>query len=144
MKTPYEQIYQKIYQIVPELDKIEEGDAIKLKSAGYMDLNIDVLSRNKDTTIIAMSHYYKHPSGDMIADPDMEIKLYHNIKSAEALTFQDIRSYRVVYPEEGKVNPRAKTELNHFLNYWLNNLKNQGFQQETEQDINPKKINKGR
>lgn len=136
MMKSYEQIYKKIYKLVPELDKIEVGEAVKLTSKGYMDLNIDVLSRSPDNTIIAMSHYYKHPSGDMIPDPDMEIKIHHNSKAAEALSFQDIHGYRQVYPKEGFVNPTAKTELNHFLNYWLNNIKTQGFEQENNPNKN--------
>ena len=99
----FEQIYQKLYKIVPNLDKIEQGEAVKLKSEGFMDLNIDILYRDeiKNTTTIAMSHYYKHPSGDMIADPDMEIKIHHKAKMAEALTYQDSFGYRQVYPKEG-------------------------------------------
>ncbi|MBL7815674.1 MAG: DUF1249 domain-containing protein, partial [Saprospiraceae bacterium] len=79
-----------------------------------------------NTTTIALSHYYKHPSGDMIADPDMEVKIHHNSKMAEALSYQDSFGYRQVYPQEGYVNPKAKTELNQFLNQWLNNIKQQG------------------
>jgi len=33
---------------------------------------------------------------------------------------------RVVYPEPGKVNLRAKKELNQFLGQWLKNLITQG------------------
>jgi uncharacterized protein YqiB (DUF1249 family) len=132
----FEQIYKKIYAIAPELDKVEAGEALKLKSGGFMDLNIDILSRDKDSSIIAMSHYYKHPSGDMIADPDMEIKIHHNAKMAEALTYQDGFGYRQVYPKEGFVNPQAKTDLNKFLNSWLNNLKSQGFKQEVDPNKN--------
>ncbi len=128
MKTPYEQIYEKIYKLIPKLDIMEAGEAVKLKSEGFMDLNVDKLYHDdtKNVTIIALSHYYKHPSGDMIADPDMEIKIHHNSKMAEALTYQDSFGYSQVYPKEGFVNPKAKTELNQFLNTWLNNLKAQG------------------
>ena len=65
-------------------------------------------------------------SGDMIADPDMEVALYPSRQMAEALSYQDCFGYRQVYPEPGKINPRAKKELNSFLNQWLSNIIAQG------------------
>jgi hypothetical protein len=44
----------------------------------------------------------------------------------EALTYQDQFGFRVVYPEPGKVDLRAKKELNQFLGQWLKNLIEQG------------------
>ena len=130
-----EQLYRKIQQIIPNLEQLEPGEAVKLKSEGFMDLNVDILSRDGDTVVIAMSHYYKHPSGDMIPDPDMEIAIYPKIKMAEALSYQDSFGYRQVYPdfpEKNRYYPKAKQELNSFLNTWLRNLKMQGHQVEGE------------
>lgn len=125
----YEQIYKKISSLVPNLDKIEPGEGAKLKSNGFMDLNIDVLIRDKDKITIAMAHNYLQ-NGDLIPDPDMEIALYPKLKMAEALTYQDTYGYKEVYPEPGKVYPQIKKELNSFLNQWLNNIKMQGHKLE--------------
>lgn len=125
MKNPYEQIHDKIYKLIPNLDSIEPGEGVKLKSQGYMDLCVDVLWRDKEQTTISFAHYYKQ-NGDLVPDPDMEIKLHHDMKAAEALSCQDSFGYRQVYPKEGFVNPSAKKDLNSFLNKWLNNLKVQG------------------
>jgi len=46
---------------------------------------------------------------------------------AEALSYQDQFGYQYVYPEPGKVDIKAKKDLNAFLNKWLTNLINQGF-----------------
>jgi len=120
-----ETIYKKLLRIVPDLET-EQFEAKKLKADGFMDLNIDVLERSNERLRIALSHYYRHDSGDMIADPDMEIAVYPDRKMAEALTYQDYFGYRVVYPEPNRVNPRARKELNSFLNTWLSNLIDQG------------------
>lgn len=121
----YQQIYKKLLLVVPRLLEIEESG--KSVVAGYMDLNLDVLKRGSDKTIIALSHYYKHPSGDMIADPDMEIAVYPPRSMAEALTYQDSFGYRAVYSEGGtKVDVRARRDLNEFLKQWLDNLIEQG------------------
>ena len=138
----YETIYKRLYRLVPHLDEIEVGNAVTLKASGFMDLHVDVLSKGETPhagitfTRIALSHYYRHPSGDMIADPDMEIKVYHDSKQragmAEALTYQDSFGYQEVYPDENHVRPRLKKDLNSFLSQWLKNLLQQGHRLEVE------------
>ncbi len=128
----YETIYRKLQAVLGDMDKLPEY--LKLKSGGFMDLNMDRLYQEEGGgLVIALSHYYKHPSGDMIADPDMEIRIYNDMKMAEALTYQDSFGYRRVYYSGGKIDTRAKIELNRFLRQWLTNLKNQGFKK-TEQE----------
>jgi len=112
-------------QIFPDLFEIEE--AKKLKSEGFMDVNLDILHKSGNQTTIALSHYWKHESGDLMADPDMELRLDWGQKTVEALTFQqDPGIYQRVYPEPGKVAPQLKKDLNDFLGTWLTNIINQG------------------
>lgn len=125
----FETIFKKLNTLVPDLDNIEEGDGIKLKTNCFMDLSINVLRRTPDKTTIAMTHYYEQ-NGDLVPDPDMKIAIYPSRKMAEALTYQDSFCYQEVYPEPNKVNLKVKTELNRFLNTWLNNLKLQGHTME--------------
>ena len=121
----YQQICKKLLVVVPDLQRIEESG--KSIVAGFMDLNLDMLRRGTDKFIIALSHYYRHPSGDMIADPDMEVAVYPARGMAEALTYQDTYGYRMVYSEGGsKVDVRARRDLNQFLTQWLDNLIQQG------------------
>lgn len=122
----FEQIFKKIIVLLPNIDKMEAGQAAKLTSAGFMDLHVDVLSIEQDRTVISMAHYYEQ-NGDKVPDPDMEIALYPKFKMAEALTYQDSFGFKEVYPEPGKVYPTIKKELNSFLNQWLNNIKSQRF-----------------
>ena len=122
----HETIYKKLAELLPELADNRPRNR-KLEASGFMDLNVDVLYReDQDRFVIALSHYYKHGCGDMIADPDMEIAVMPGRRMAEALTYQDGFGYRRVYPEPGKVDVRAKKDLNSFLNTWLSNLLSQG------------------
>lgn len=123
----YETIYNKLYKLVPDLDEREEGTAVHLKSGAFMDLTVEILWREPGFTHLSMTHYYEQ-NGDLVPDPDMEIKIHHDMNMAEAMTFQDYRSYQQVYPEPGKVYPKLKRQLNAFLNQWLTNLKHQGHQ----------------
>lgn len=118
--------YQKLIQLIPTLLDIKT--AAKLTTPGFMNLNVDILNRHHKKIVIALSHYYKHPSGDMIADPDMTMAVYIETESVEVLTYQDCFGFRTVYSADGMAfSPSAKKELNSFLSQWLTNLLVQGL-----------------
>jgi hypothetical protein len=125
MTTIYARIYEKLERLVGDLAAVPE--VRKSRVSGFMDLNLDRLSSDGGATVIALSHYYKHPSGDMIPDPDMQIRVMPNEKMAEALSYQDSYMYRTVYGDDGRVVSSAiKQELNDFLEQWLSNCLQQG------------------
>jgi hypothetical protein len=121
----YEQNYKRLKQLIPDLENLPANCYRKSKSNGFMDLSFEILSRGTDQFICAMAHYFEM-NGDLVADPDMEVKVVLSMKMIEALTYQDQFGFQVVYPEPGKVNLRAKKELNQFLGQWLKNLIEQG------------------
>jgi len=123
MNTPKE-IYTRLLQIIPTLYSIKESG--KSRVPGYMDFSLDILERNGDVLRIAISHYYKHSSGDMIPDPDMELMVNRKTETAEPLSYQDTYQYQEVYSEDGSCNQRLKQSLNEFLLMWLDNLYEQG------------------
>jgi len=86
-KSIYERIYQKLSQLI-NFKQLKKKSYLKYESAGFMDLHIDFLRyEEKDSFIIAMAHNYRQ-NGDVMADPDMEIRIFPQLKMAEALTFQ--------------------------------------------------------
>lgn len=123
--TIYERIYSKLLKLIPELETFQIGDDLKSKVDNFMDLNLDVLMKDESSTRIALSHYYES-NGDLVADPDMEIRVYFRSKMAEALTYQDTFGYQRVYLEEQRFYPDLKKKLNIFLNGWLGNCLEQG------------------
>ncbi len=128
----YEKNYKKIDALIggiENLNGLEEEFCLRLKSNGYMDLVIEKLWTSKTGIVISMTHYHEQ-NGDLVPDPDMQIKLLTELKAAEALTYQDSFGYQEVYPEPGKINPKFKRSLNDFLGQWLTNLKNQGFRKD--------------
>lgn len=125
----FNRIYSMLTGLIPDLLTLEIGDHRKSSPAKiFMPLNLDVLDKNESEITIALSHYYRHESGDMIADPDMEIRVIPSMEAAEALSYQDYFGYRTVYLDEAKtlVNIHAKNELNLFLEAWLANIRHQG------------------
>lgn len=132
---PYSSIYRKLMQVIPDLIKhIQEGKhhgkSEKDPKGGLMNLNYDFIGKDKKGNyIIALSHYFEQ-NGDMVADPDMQIRILPELEAAEAMTFQDQFKYQEVYPDKGDgkeyVYPKLKKDLNQFLNQWLTNIINQG------------------
>lgn len=117
-----------VYRLLERLIGSIETMPMNAKSvigAGLMDLNLDRLAMHRDgdnTRIdVAISHYFKHQSGDMIADPDMVFHLFPKQRMAEAVSFQD--QYRYVdvtdLPWEKAVKPYR--DINVFSVMWLSN-----------------------
>jgi len=135
----YETIFKRLMSIgiIDKDGKPQFTESLKLKSSGFMDLNLDFLFEEDGNYTIAMAHNYVQ-NGDVMADPDMEIRIIPSMKMAEALSFRQDGSIPInqhVYEElDGKtmVYPRLKKDLNRFLSGWLLNLKKQGFNNRTE------------
>jgi N12 class adenine-specific DNA methylase/uncharacterized protein YqiB (DUF1249 family) len=143
IKTSYHKNYNRLAKLFKKwgLGKPEdfrEHAKLATGSKSIMDLNVEYLRDDKDgNCILALSHYYKQ-HGDLVPDPDMEIRVTKD-GMVEALTFQDYRSYDAVYPEEGKVNLKLKKDLNNFLGKWLKNIEDQGHMpKKAEEKAGPK------
>lgn len=130
---PYSSIYKKLLKIIPGLmEHLESGEHFSGKShmEGYMDLHFDYLFKDKKGYNIALAHYTEQ-NGDLISDPDMQIRIIPEMKMAEAMTFQNIYRYDEVYSEEGDkelVDLKMKSQLNTHLNEWLSTLISYGHQ----------------
>ncbi len=115
--------YQKILILFPDIWNLKTGSAKKLKSGGLMDLHLDILGRETDRMSIALHHSYEL-NGELVSDPDMEVRLDKSEQSGIAipLSFQNIYRYDRVFDQESKQwKPKLLDSLNDFLNLWLNN-----------------------
>ncbi|HDT14930.1 MAG TPA: DUF1249 domain-containing protein [Firmicutes bacterium] len=88
------------------------------------------MTRKEKGFVFSMAHNYEQ-NGDLVPDPDMEIEIDLERKTAEALTFQNALVYQNVYDYDDKgekimFKPRLKKDLNSFLKMWLKNLTEQG------------------
>jgi len=133
---PYSSIYNKLLKIIPNLIEYlkqgkQHGKSVKDTKGGLMDLNYDFLGKDKNGNyLIALAHNFVQ-NGDVMADPDMQIRIIPDMEAAEALTFQQSSGdvYQEVYSEkDGKqlVNLKLKKDLNAFLSQWLTNIIKQG------------------
>ena len=117
----------KLNQII-DFEKLLREKYLKYKSSGLMDLNIDFLRcEDNDVYIFSMAHNFTQ-NGDLMYDPDMEIRIFPKTEMAEALTFQldSLGIFQRVY-QDNKVNIEIKKDLNRFLDKWLINIKSQKY-----------------
>lgn len=114
-------VHERIYQKLERLGVLKVKELARLKSSSFMDLVIERLGDSR----YSLSHYCEQ-NGDLVPDPDMEIRVFPDMRMAEALTYQDGFGFRRVY-EDGKIDAAAKKELNAFLERWLSNLIDQSF-----------------
>lgn len=117
-------IYERNYNAMEKLGILKVGTYAKLQSEGFMDLTVEKISEE----VISLAHYGEQ-NGDLMSDPEMEIKIYPDSRMVEALTIRmDYTGYSAsVYPAPGKVDLYQKKDMNQFLAIWLRNLKQQGF-----------------
>lgn len=137
-KYDIDMIYQDNYRRLFLLGVMDIKLSKKIKSKDYMDLNIDVLEDDDETRVIAMAHNIIM-DGDLIADPEITIKLFKYTTEAKVLTYQvySLGVYEKVYESESVVDYHTMYYLNRYLNNWLITLEERGYY--TYKDSNPVK-----
>ncbi|HSL02110.1 MAG TPA: hypothetical protein VK901_01050 [Nitrospiraceae bacterium] len=114
--------------------------AVRLTANGYMPLSVEHIGHSANgNRLIAVCHYGEQ-NGDLMCDPEMvfEIHTYAAPDMAEPLSFRNDymgtmqEVYR--YGSDGKkthVNAKLRQDLTSFAKTWFQNLKDQGFLDDT-------------
>jgi hypothetical protein len=114
---------------------------IKLTVEGFMPLVIEYLGRGpRGQSLLSVAHYFQHPSGDLIADPDLEVEV---LAGPDGTLPEDVRAWEPVaiqhstgqynracwVDDEGRVrlNLREISDIRSFMRFWSRNLEEQGF-----------------
>jgi hypothetical protein len=115
-------IYHTIYEKLEKIGVFSIHQYAVIEKSPSVPLCIDRIGQD----IYALS---QNPviDGVVVANPDIEIRVSHQNRTAEPLAFQDPTGQRVVYPEPGKVDLKAKNDLAEYLDRWLSDLLSQGF-----------------
>jgi len=140
-KTIYERNFERLETIFEGKLKelISNYNYLKFETLGFMALSVDVVFRRKGIIFnIAMAHNYEQ-NGDICPDPDMEIEINFEHKTAEAISYQDAYRYDCVYEFDDKgnkikENPKLKASLNDFFELWTKNLIAQGHKLTTKEE----------
>jgi len=61
----YAKNFCRLLKVIPALEgEVRIADAGVSRSAGFMDLHVDIMENNDDSVVIAMAHYYEQ-NGDV-------------------------------------------------------------------------------
>ena len=115
----------------PFLDGLGPGSHRRYTSGEYMPLVVEKLYQDGDATVYSLTHYGEQ-NGDLMCDPDMELKVDHAAGTVEPLTWRNDylgRFDQVYIFRNGQklYSPRLRSSLDDFLWHWLKNIHDQGF-----------------
>lgn len=114
----YENNYIFMRRLLPELDRLP--DQMVSQVAGAVDLRLEILERCPYTTMLALTHEFADGS-ESGTSPDLEIRIYHDARTAEALANTDF-SRVGIWQREPRPDPSSlawRWEVNRFLFRWL-------------------------
>ncbi|NIR59208.1 MAG: DUF1249 domain-containing protein [Gammaproteobacteria bacterium] len=113
----YESNYERLRRLIPEVP----GQRRRVsRIPGALDLHLEILEHHRYTTDLWLSYLFED-AGRGIAEPAVEIRLYHDARQAEALACS-----RRHEPAASDRALESKWEINRFLNKWLGYCLSQG------------------
>ncbi|PIE41746.1 MAG: hypothetical protein CSA49_01955 [Gammaproteobacteria bacterium] len=119
--------YLRFLRLLPSLDETSEWSfAMEMPTAELSKVVISVVERSRYTTTVALcqaSHM-----GEWVPEPSITVRLYHDVRVAEVLSYQ--KNHRIKpsyeYPNKKMYHRNEKAELNRFLGEWLDSCLKSG------------------
>lgn len=121
--------YLRLMNLFPGIDR-EDMRQIGLCHGAEMVLNLTVIERTRYTTLMSLR---QEASADLASRwmslPVMTVRLYHDAKAAEVISYERIRGVRsrYEYPNNGMYQQDEKAQWNRFLGDWLSHCLNNGY-----------------
>jgi uncharacterized protein len=118
-----DQNYFRLLQLVPQLPLSEAGDYFEFDiRQGPLRVRLSVVDKHRYTTIIKVSSQYGFPGLHLaMPAPVIEVRLYHDARTAEPVSFQEHRRIpvRAGLPNAEMYHQDEKHQINEFLAEWL-------------------------
>ncbi len=125
LMTLYESNYVRLNQVIPELCRLD--GYYRSRVAADCDLHLEIIERSRYTITLSLSYFF-YESGERIADPDMQVRVYLDGRLAEAMSFcgehRHAELRRLCRVHRGELD--ARWRRNVVLNKWLEYLMDQG------------------
>ena len=114
----YERNFDRLLRLVPELASLP-CSVVSLGPVGRR-LEVEIVERHKFTTVIRVSQKMPIAFGPA-ASTAMTVRVYHDARVAEVLTYQHHRRFqpKYDYPNVEMLQVREKRRVNEFLGEWL-------------------------
>lgn len=122
------EIYRKLFRLIPELDNLPiSKEPFLIEKEGTVPLNVHILERQPGETMVNLCQYPRSESGELVPNPDVEIRLDHAKKEAVPTVYIDLHG-RTELDEKCRKERRGEaTQKDGELYSWLTALEKQGF-----------------
>ena len=111
----HENNYLRFKRLVADLDAI--SDKAVSVVPGCLDLHLQILERSKFTTTVCMTYYFSE-NQQIIAEPDLKLRIYHDARLVEVLAGH-LKHGRQRLDHLPATALKLKWRLNRFLYNWL-------------------------
>jgi uncharacterized protein YqiB (DUF1249 family) len=118
LMTLYESNYIRLGWLARDLKKLPAHAVSRV--AGDCDLHLDVLERSRYTTSMTLTYRFVE-GGAAIAEPDLELRVYHDARLVEACGGNDGRRHRDLAELRASCGQQLgeRWMRNQMLNKWL-------------------------
>ena len=129
----------RILQLMPSLEfgvkrEISFNNELSFNASckGSLITTLEVIESFKYTSTIRIANLSNHLSantGSYYQSPEMLIRMYHDAKTAEVVSYQQARYFKAKYPLPNKNMHQAdeKEQINFFLSEWLSFCRKEGL-----------------
>ncbi|MCP4469572.1 MAG: DUF1249 domain-containing protein [Gammaproteobacteria bacterium] len=114
----YEQNYLRLRNLAPDL---KVADEMISSVPGHQDLYLSIILRCRYTTMLRLTYQFED-DGDLLFEPDLHLKVYHDARVIEVQQFTS-RAHGPLYVAD---MIEQKWMMNRFLFKWLGYCLHQG------------------
>lgn len=124
--------YRYLLRLAPGMREMEGSYLSRLE--GAMDLYLEILEQTPYTTLLHLTYYFAHESGQL-PDPDATIRIYHDSRQAEVLNLKQ----SILPLNRGFIRPtlEQKWKVSLFLSKWLAYSVQQGHRFLPDRQLSP-------
>ena len=113
--------YARLMRLMPMLAEGDRSVFAMVLGESEPRVILRVIARHKYTTVVELSQENAGESSGDVPETRIAIRVYHDAKAAEVITFQNQRGFRAVYgyPNHQMRHPDEKVQVNRFLGEFL-------------------------
>ena len=125
--------YLRICKLLPAKQAVDSSTR-SLRMAGFGDqlFYIQLVERTPYTWLVELGQQPREdsPGPRWVQMPRLKVRLYHDAKLAEVLSFEGVRKVwpRHSYPNQHMYQPDEKAQWNQFLEDWLRMIDSHGYE----------------
>ncbi len=123
----YEDNHRLLAALAPDIWRFQGRHVSRMNDG--MDLHLDVIEQAPYTTIFRLTHFFDEPGNGKVADPAMQVRVYHDAGLTEAVSCRHRPQFHFSHyalPQVRLPLGEWKHELNIFLGKWLSYCLEQG------------------